>query len=92
MYIYVVLRKKLIASGEAPSQAEAGAERAFYVAHESVGGMFPGDMEPVQIASFPEGSPGGDFVWGREIVVALSEEFAGPVHDFEFVICVAIPG
>jgi hypothetical protein len=53
VYIYVVLRKKLIAYGEAASEAEAGAERAFHVAHESVGGMFPGEMEPVQIASFP---------------------------------------
>jgi hypothetical protein len=78
----VVLRQKLIAYGEAASEAEAGAERAFHVAHESVAGMFPGEMEPVQIASFPEGSPGGDFVWGGKIVGALSEEFAGPVHEF----------
>ena len=76
------LRQKLIADGEAMGETEARAERAFHVAHESVAGMFPGEMELVQIASFPEGSTGGDFVWGGKIVGALSEEFAGPVHEF----------
>ena len=42
-----VLRQKLIADREAMGEAEAGAERAFHVAHESVGGMLPGEMEPV---------------------------------------------
>jgi hypothetical protein len=42
-----VLRESLIADGEAMGEAEAGAERTFHVAHESVGGMFPGELEPV---------------------------------------------
>lgn len=42
-----VLRQKPIADAEAMGEAEAGAERAFHVAHESVGGMFPGKLEPV---------------------------------------------
>jgi hypothetical protein len=42
-----VLRQKLVADGEAMGEAETGTERAFHVAHESVGGMFSGEMEPV---------------------------------------------
>jgi len=76
------LRQKLIADGEAMGETEAGTERAFHIAHESVGGMFPGKMEPVQIAGFPEGSPRGDFLGGGEIIGTLREEFVGPVHEF----------
>ena len=41
------LRQKFIADREAMGEAEAGAQRAFHVAHESVGSMFPGEMEPI---------------------------------------------
>lgn len=75
-------RQEFIADGEAMSQAEAGAERALHVAHESVGGMFTGEMEPVQITSFPERAPSGNFGGRRKIVGSLGEKFAGPIHKF----------
>src|SRR5213592_331217 len=54
-----------IADRESPGQTVPRGESALHIAHECVAGMFAGEMQPIVIAGFPEGTPLGDLALAR---------------------------